>query len=140
VGAAPEAINYYESVVARSTASTSEQRHAQTQTFLRLYMIPGMAHCRLGPGATFVTSQMRRSLPPVEDAKHDLLQALYEWVERGKAPETLTATHFVDPEAASRKIAFQRPICTYPKRAVYVGGSEALASSFRCQLPAGASK
>lgn len=126
VGAAAEAINYYESVVAR---------HGATQDFLRLYMVPGMAHCRLGPGATFFTSQMRRSLPPVENASHDLLQALYEWVERGTPPQSVTATHFVDPAAAKRQIAFQRPICVYPQRPRYVGGKQTLASSFRCELP-----
>jgi feruloyl esterase len=133
VGAAPEAIKYYESVVARSTASTPEARNAQTQSFLRLYMIPGMAHCRLGPGATFFTSQMRRSLPPVEDSKHDLVQALHNWVERGTAPQALTATHYADPDAKDRKIAFQRPICVYPARVRYTGGPQDHASSFRCE-------
>jgi feruloyl esterase len=132
VGAAPEAINYYESVLARSTTSTAKARQAHTQSFLRLYMIPGMAHCRLGPGATFFTSQMNRSLPPVEDPKHDLVVALHDWVEHGNAPQELIATHFVDPDAKHRKIAFQRPICVYPQRSHYTGGPPDRVTSFRC--------
>jgi feruloyl esterase len=133
VGAAPEAINYYEGVVARSNAASAGARHADTQTFLRLYMIPGMAHCRLGPGATFFSSQMRRSLPPVEDASHDMVRALHQWVERGTAPQALIATHFDKPDAADRKMAFQRPICVYPQKVRYLGGSQDKASSFRCE-------
>jgi feruloyl esterase len=133
VGAAPEAINYYEAVTARSEAGSAEARHADTQAFLRLYMVPGMAHCRLGPGATFFSSQMRRSLPPVEDASHDMVQALHQWVERGTPPQALIATHFDEPDSPDRKIAFQRPICVYPQRARYVGGPQDKASSFRCE-------
>lgn len=133
VGAAPEAINYYEGVVARSSARTAAAKHRDTQSFLRLYMIPGMAHCRLGPGATFFTTQMRRSLPPVEDPRHDMVQALHQWVERGKPPETLIATHFDDPDSKNRAVAFQRPICVYPQVARYKGGPQNSAASFRCE-------
>lgn len=133
VGAAPEAINYYEGVVARSAADTPAARHTDTQSFLRLYMIPGMAHCRLGPGATFFSTQMRRSLPPVEDARHDMVRALHQWVERGTPPETLIATNFDNPDSPDRKIAFQRPICVYPQRARYKGGPQNSAASFRCE-------
>lgn len=126
VGAAPEAINYYERVAARVS---------QAQSFLRLYMIPGMAHCRLGPGATFVSSQMQRSMPPVEDSKHDLVQALHEWVEHGAAPQTMIATHFENPAAKERKIAFQRPICPYPQKSRYIGGRTDQTASFSCGEP-----
>lgn len=133
VGAAPEAINYYEGVVARSSARTPTARHRDTQSFLRLYMIPGMAHCRLGPGATFFSTQMRRSRPPVEDAQHDMVQALHQWIERGSPPESLTATHFNNPDSNDRSIKFQRPLCVYPQKVRYKGGPQNLASSFRCQ-------
>ncbi len=136
VGSATEAINYYESVVARSSLKAPDARHADTQSFLRLYMVPGMAHCRLGPGATFFTSQMRRSIPPVEDARHDMMQALYQWVEQGTAPQDLIATHFDEPDSPVRKIAFQRPICVYPQKIRYQGGPQHLASSFACEGPA----
>jgi feruloyl esterase len=133
VGAAPEAINYYEGIVARSAAGTPAARHADTQTFLRLYMVPGMAHCRLGPGATFFSSQMRRSMPAVEDARHDMVQALHRWVERGTPPEAVIATHFNKPDSPDRTIAFQRPICVYPQKARYQGGPQQSAASFRCE-------
>jgi len=69
-------------------------RRADTQTFLRLYMVPGMAHCAGGPGATSFSTATRDSDPPVSDAKHDMARALEDWVEQGTAPDELIATHF----------------------------------------------
>ena len=131
VGAAPEAINYYEGVVARSAAGTPAARHAETQSFLRLYMIPGMAHCRLGPGATFFTSQMRRSLPPVEDARHDMVQALHEWVERGTPPQSADGH-------ALRQSGFQGPqdrVSTADMRLPASGALQRRAAGASVELP-----
>ena len=50
------AINYYQSVVAKMGAKNSEP-------FLRLYMVPGMQHCGGGPGRTI--SESTRSPPPM---------------------------------------------------------------------------
>ena len=50
---------------------------ANTASFFRLYMVPGVAHCRRGPGA---------------DA-FDELSYLEAWVEHGVAPDVLTAYH-----------------------------------------------
>lgn len=131
VGAAGEAINYYQDVVARSTAA---DRHQDTQSFLRLYMVPGMAHCAGGPGATAFSTATRDSEPPVIDARHDMAKALQEWVEKGKAPEDLIATRF-EGEKAQRRIAFQRPLCVYPKTIRYQGGPTDKAESFACVAP-----
>ena len=131
VGAAKEAINYYDDVVERSSAA---DRQADTQDFLRLYMMPGLAHCSGGPGATQASSQMRDGRPPVSDRQHDMVLALHHWVETGQAPEEIIATRFEDPDAEKRKIAFQRPLCVYPKLAVYVRGPTNRASSFACRL------
>lgn len=48
-----------------------------TRDFARLYMLPGVAHCRRGPGADTV----------------DWLTVLERWVEQGEAPEAVTAYH-----------------------------------------------
>jgi feruloyl esterase len=112
---------------------------AATQSFLRLYMVAGMAHCAGGPGATHFSSATRDSAPPVKDARHDMAVALQEWVERGKAPEALVATRFDDPKTR-RKIVFQRPVCVYPAVPRYVGGPQDAATSFACVTPAPAKR
>lgn len=131
VGAAPEAINYYDGVEARASGSTAAERRKQTQAFLRLYMVPGMAHCAGGPGATNFSTATRDSEPPVSDAQHDMAVALQDWVEQGKAPETLIATR-LDKD---RKALFQRPLCVYPQVAHYRGGPTEAATSFACVSP-----
>jgi len=102
--------------------------------FARLYMIPGMAHCAGGPGATNMSTATRDSDPPVSDARHDIAIALQDWVEHGQAPQALIATHYAEA-GASRAVAFQRPLCPYPQVARYRGGPTAEASSFVCAAP-----
>jgi feruloyl esterase len=132
VGAADEAINYYEAVEATSSAASQAARRRHTQAFLRLYMVPGMAHCAGGPGATHFSTATRDSDPPVSDAQHDMAIALEQWVEKGVAPERLIATKF-DKE---RRSVFQRPLCVYPQVARYTGGPTNSAGSFACVPPA----
>ncbi|WP_454762204.1 tannase/feruloyl esterase family alpha/beta hydrolase [Caulobacter segnis] len=135
VGAAEEAINYYDAVKATSKAKGAAARQVDTQAFLRLFMVPGMAHCAGGPGATNVSTATRNSEPPVSDATHDMAIALEEWVEHGRTPEALIATRFDKPAGDDRKILFQRPLCPYPKLARYKGGPQEKAESFACAAP-----
>ncbi|MBL8642358.1 MAG: tannase/feruloyl esterase family alpha/beta hydrolase [Rhodospirillaceae bacterium] len=135
VGAAGEAINYYEAVEARSSAKTAEARRTDTQSFLRLFMVPGMEHCAGGPGATYFNSATRDSEPPVRDATHDIAVALEKWVETGTAPARLVATKFDNPKGENRKIVFQRPLCVYPQVVRYKGGPTDSADSFSCVMP-----
>ncbi|SFV00516.1 tannase/feruloyl esterase family alpha/beta hydrolase [Pseudoduganella namucuonensis] len=135
VGAAGEAINYYNAVEATSPKTSEQARREDTQDFLRLYMVPGMAHCAGGPGATHFNSATRDSMPPVNDAKHDMAIALQDWVERGVAPQALIATRFEPGAKADRKIIFQRPLCVYPQVARYTGGPSESAASFSCVNP-----
>jgi feruloyl esterase len=130
VGAPPEAINYYQA--ARKATPGADQ-------MLRLYMVPGMAHCAGGPGATNFSSATRDSTPPVRDAAHDMAVALERWVEAGDAPRALIATHYAG-EKGDRRVAFQRPLCPYPQVARYRGGPQAEASSFVCAVPQPARK
>lgn len=79
----------------------------------RLFMVPGMAHCGGGEGPnTF-----------------DALAALEQWVEQGRAPDRILASH-----AAAGVVDRTRPLCPYPQRATYAGtGSPNEASSFVCR-------
>ena len=79
-----------------------------TQQFARLFIAPGVGHCRGGAGAQ-----------PV-----DPLSAVVEWVEHGRAPRTL--------DAATESGA-TRPICLYPFVAQWTGrGDSADGSTYRC--------
>jgi feruloyl esterase len=79
----------------------------------RLFMVPGMGHCGGGDGtATF-----------------DMLTALEQWVEKGKAPDQIPASRIVEGRTDRT-----RPLCPYPQVAAYKGsGSTDEASSFVCK-------
>jgi feruloyl esterase len=98
-------VDYYEKVSARFGASTTD--------FFRLFMVPGMAHCRGGVG----TDQC------------DFLTALIEWVEKGVAPKQIVAS-----QSRDGKPARTRPLCPYPQVAKYKGtGNPDDAQSFVCE-------
>ena len=100
-------INYYTSVTKALGGP------AKTMASVRLFMVPGMAHCRGGEGPnTF-----------------DAVTALEQWVERGKAPDQMLASH-----AANGVVDRTRPLCPYPQLAAYKGsGSIDEAANFSCR-------
>lgn len=87
----------------------------KTRDFYRLFIAPGMGHCAGGPGPnTF-----------------DMVTALENWVEKGIAPDTITATH-----STAGKVDRTRPLCPYPAVARYTGkGSMDEAANFACVTP-----
>jgi feruloyl esterase len=83
--------------------------------FARLFMVPGMAHCGGGEGPN----------------RFDMVSALEQWVEHGKAPERIEASRVRDG-----KIDRTRPLCPYPQVATYDGkGDPNSAESFACKAP-----
>jgi feruloyl esterase len=118
-------INYYESV-------ESKMGKQDTDSFLRLYMVPGMQHCGGGPGPD-VFGQMGFSSP--NDPQHNMYLALEQWVEKGAAPSTVIATK----EAASGSVGgvkVTRPLCAYPQVAKYKGSGDTNdAANFACGAP-----
>lgn len=134
VGSAFDAIQYYESVVARGAGAGSAGKLTDTQQFARLYVVPGMSHTAGGPGATHFSNATRDSAPPVDDSRHDMGLALYDWVERGIAPQELIGTHFSAGSGPSGTVQFQRPLCVYPKTLRYRGGDPRSADSFHCGI------
>ena len=95
-------------------------------------MVPGMLHCLYGPGAN---SFGQLGLASRTDAQHDIVTALEQWVETGKAPDRLTATKYTADDPA-KPVALTRPLCPYPQEPHYLPGKDATqASSFTCALP-----
>ncbi len=89
----------------------------------RLFMIPGMNHCRGGATAD----------------QFDQLAPLVAWVEQGVAPEQIIARVLpgsaLDQRPEKNIADLSRPLCVYPKYAKYNGvGNPAAASSFVCTL------
>ena len=122
-------IDYVRSVGAGKGKERDDDEAARsTQDFLRLFMAPGLTHCSGGPGLT----------------TFDTLTALERWVEHGKAPDKLIASHttlpFPDNVMSANPPAgdFSRPLCPWPEVARYLGkGSKTAASSFVCARQAG---
>ena len=84
----------------------------QVQNWSRMYLVPGMYHCR---GGEFALDNF------------DLLTAAVNWVEKGTAPESVVATGKAFPGRS-------RPLCAYPKYAYYKGqGDPEDAKNFECR-------
>ncbi|HEX5183735.1 MAG TPA: tannase/feruloyl esterase family alpha/beta hydrolase [Allosphingosinicella sp.] len=98
----------------------------------RLFLAPGMMHCGGGAGPdSFNSAFAGVPQPPEASPKDDLFLALTAWTEQGKAPDRVIATKF--ESADPKRIAFQRPLCAYPRQATYTGkGSTNAADNFAC--------
>jgi feruloyl esterase len=110
-GISPEATRrYYEEVTAVVGG------RAATEEFARLFLLPGVGHCRGGTGPdTF-----------------DGLTPLVEWVEHGTPPHSIVAAQLDAGGSTTRT----RPLCPYPKIARWNGtGSRDDAASFDCVEP-----
>jgi hypothetical protein len=100
-------VNYYERALANNGPATTD--------FFRLFMIPGMAHCAGGVGPD----------------RHDPVTAVIDWVEKGKAPDSMVAS-----KVANGQVVRTRPLCPYPQVARYKGnGSIDEAENFACVAP-----
>ena len=100
----------------------------ETDSFMRLYMVPGMYHCAGGPGATNFGE-----IAPAGDAQHDIQLALEQWVEKGTEPDRIVATKYAGQYQS--KVEFTRPLCAYPESAVYKGEGDATdAANFDCVM------
>ena len=100
-------INYYTNVV------NAVGGGAKARESVRLFMVPGMAHCVGGDGPS----------------NFDKLSVVETWVERGTAPDRIIATRL-----AGGVVDRRRPLCPYPQVAVYAGtGNTNDAASFVCQ-------
>ena len=101
-------VNYYKSV-ADTLGGASKVNDSY-----RLFMVPGMAHCRGGDGTD----------------RFDAIGILEQWVEKGKGPESIVASRYVGD-----KVERTRPLCPYPQAAVYKGtGSTDEAANFSCKV------
>ncbi|XVN49249.1 tannase/feruloyl esterase family alpha/beta hydrolase (plasmid) [Novosphingobium rhizosphaerae] len=91
----------------------NQRYRGKADQLVRVFPVPGMAHCGGGPA----TDQF------------DAFAALTHWVEDGKAPELIAAKAGAQTPWPGRS----RPLCAYPKVAVYDGhGPINDLGSFQC--------
>jgi feruloyl esterase len=67
---------------------------------------------------------LSHGVPGYEDAPHDVVLAIMDWVENGKAPSQIIATKFKNDTDTSQGVLRQRPLCPYPQIARYKGGGQ----------------
>lgn len=119
-------VDYYNDVLKHLGESNAE-------SFLRLYMIPGMQHCGGGPGPSSFGQHGARA---PHDAEHDVQLALEDWVEKGTAPGKIIASKYASADLSSA-VTMTRPLCPYPQAAKYKGsGDPNQAESFSCATAA----
>ncbi|HWP52840.1 MAG TPA: tannase/feruloyl esterase family alpha/beta hydrolase, partial [Pyrinomonadaceae bacterium] len=117
-------IDYYQSVEKRMGKRDSE-------SFLRLFMAPGMAHCGGGPGPNV----FGQGGSGADDPEHNMYRALERWVERGVAPVQIIAIKYNNDRTA-QGVKLTRPLCAYPNVAKYKGSGDTNdAANFVCTAP-----
>jgi len=100
-------IKYYESIVHNLGGP------AKASDKVRLFLAPGMGHCGGGEGPN----------------QFDMVTALEQWVEKGKPPSAIVASH-----ATNGQVDRTRPLCPYPQVATYKGnGDPNDAANFSCR-------
>ena len=111
-------VNYYDSVVTKMGQKSAD-------SFVRLYMLPGVQHCGDGPGPG--SFGLDGNGP--NDPQHNMFVALEGWVEKDAAPSTIIAAKYTP----DHKVTMTRPLCVYPQVAKYKGSGDTNdAASFTC--------
>jgi feruloyl esterase len=112
-------IAYYKSV--------QKQMGGQADSFIRLYMAPGVEHCVSGPGPS---SFGQLGISTARGPKFGIFDVLEDWVEKGTPAAEVIATKYA-PDRST--VLMTRPLCPYPKVAVYKGsGGTNDAANFVC--------
>jgi feruloyl esterase len=101
-----DTLQYYEKMAKDSGGMDFVRANAS-----RFFAVPGMGHCRSGNALD----------------RFDMLTAVVDWVENGKAPDDVVATGAALPGRS-------RPLCAWPQHAHYRGqGDQNDAANFECR-------
>ncbi|ODP37862.1 tannase/feruloyl esterase family alpha/beta hydrolase [Sphingomonas turrisvirgatae] len=102
-------LDYYSQVAARQGGM------AKIREWFRLFMVPGMFHCRGGNAPN----------------SFDFMPAIAAWVEQGTAPDGIVAT-----QREGERVIRTRPLYAYPATAKYDGkGDVNVSASWRLAMP-----
>jgi hypothetical protein len=101
-----DTVGYYEKM------SKENGGMSKVMDWSRLFLVPGMGHCA---GGTVTVDSF------------DMLTAITDWVENGKAPDAIIAKSRMGTPR-------QRPLCPYPAHAQYLGqGDPQDPKNFTCR-------
>jgi feruloyl esterase len=118
-------IDYYNRVAAK-------MGERSTDSFTRLFMVPGMQHCGGGPGPSAFGQDPN---DPAVDPDHNVYSALEQWVEKGTAPSRIIATAEGGAGNTGKNEMMTRPLCPYPQIAKYKGSGDTNdAANFVCAM------
>ncbi|MEN9671384.1 MAG: hypothetical protein RL018_1661, partial [Pseudomonadota bacterium] len=96
----------------------NNKMNGQALTFARMFVVPGMNHCRGGPATD----------------KFDMLKPVMDWVEKGTAPDQVVAQ--ASAAAVFNAQARSRPLCPHPHISQYKGAGDINeATNFFCAAP-----
>jgi len=99
----------------------------KTQQFARLFMAPGMWHCK-----TAWPQRLRRRDPAVA-ARYTAIRPAerpVQWVEKGVAPNSVIATKYTRTRPG--RIDLQRPLCPYRSLQNMMARKSETPASFAC--------
>jgi hypothetical protein len=117
-------IDYYESVI-------KKMGQKNVDSFVRLYMAPGMQHCTGGPGPDSFGAVGDLKF---DDPQHSVDASLEQWVEKATVPSIIIASKFEGQDQTHAKMT--RPLCPYPQAGKYKGsGDPNNAANFECERP-----
>ena len=101
-----ETLGYYKDLAAQNGGAEAVRSSS------RIFLVPGMMHCQGGPATL---------------DRFDLLSAVVDWTETGRAPDQVVAT---GPSLPGQS----RPLCAWPAHAQYAGsGDPKQAASYACR-------
>ncbi|KAI0021685.1 Tannase/feruloyl esterase [Xylariomycetidae sp. FL0641] len=127
----------------RAVAATEGGDAAAARRWFRYFAVPGMQHCALtacgapwafgGASQAAALGPAARPVPGLADARHDVLLALVDWVERGVPVDSVVASTWNTPDDPASGLLRQRPICPHPQMARWDGeGDVDDAASWSC--------
>ena len=134
--AAGSSIDYYETVRSFLTRFPDGRSNASApiEDFYRLFMVPGMGHCRGGAGPNRFGNGEPAGPATASNPERDVFAALERWVEKGVPPEQFVGSGTVLGDETK---PMTHPLCLYPKVAKYKGtGDINDAASYACVAPA----
>jgi Tannase and feruloyl esterase len=131
---AVDLVSWYNSLMSARGEPDRDRRYGDSEEYIRLYLVPNMAHCGGGPATDSFGS--------------NLLTAITSWVEHDSVPgaivaaNTSTSSPFptgapFDPQVAQNfPTGGTRPLCPYPQQSRYSGtGATNDAANFTCVNP-----
>ena len=110
-------INGFSTILYYQALANQNGGYGKIQDQVRLFLVSGMQHCNDGPDPVFF----------------DSLTAMENWVEKGVAPNGMTASYTED---WGKKVTRTLPICQFPEQARY-GGSGDVNDARNWSCPAG---